>query len=106
MKKITCLFTLLICALGHAQTTLGYYTERAVTATVVPQNLNTDAMGINTEFSDSGTDGGSYVIEAKANTVGTNYQAYFNYPGSPDQDLSAYDAPCFFKINQRTSNRN
>ncbi len=65
--------------------TLGYFTERVVSATVSSQNLNTNAMTANSSFSDGGTDGGSVVIEAKATGDGsaTNYSTYFNYPGIP-----------------------
>ncbi|MDG3581180.1 glycosyl hydrolase family 18 protein [Galbibacter pacificus] len=72
---------------------LGYYTERSVTDDVFSiVNLNTSSMTANTAYPDAGTDGGSTVIEAKATTGGsaTNYATYFNYPGSPNQDLSSY----------------
>ena len=91
MKNITLSITLLICSLGYSQTTLGYFTERAVTATVPTQNHAFNDMIIDNAFADAGTDGGSTVIEAKASGAATNYQAYLNYPGSPNQDLSSYD---------------
>jgi hypothetical protein len=92
MKKITIILTLLVSALGYSQTTLGYYTEATVTETVATQNLNGDGVTINTTFSDAGTDGGNTVIEVIGNPAGaSNYQGYFNYPGSPNQDLSSYN---------------
>ncbi|WP_179353237.1 T9SS type A sorting domain-containing protein [Winogradskyella vidalii] len=101
MRKITFIFTLLTCALGYSQTTLGYYTEATVTETVATQNLNGDGITINTSFSDAGTDGGSTVIEAVANSGGAeNYQGYFNYPGSPNQDLSSYS---FYHFSMKSS---
>ncbi|SFZ95036.1 Por secretion system C-terminal sorting domain-containing protein [Flaviramulus basaltis] len=91
MKKITFILALLICSLGYSQTTLGYYTEAFVTSTVATQNLQMDAMVTDASFPDTGTDGGSTVMEIKADAGGgTNYQTYLNYPGSPNQDLSSY----------------
>lgn len=90
MKKVNLIFASFLCAFGYAQTTLGYYTEAAVTATVTAQALNSDFITVNNVYPDEGTDGGTTVIEAKALGTGTNYQAYFNYPGSPNQDLSTY----------------
>ncbi len=91
MKKITFMLSLVLGTLGYAQSTLGYYTEATVTETVVTQNLNGDGVTINATFADAGTDGGSNVIEVAGNPEGaSNYQGYFNYPGSPNQDLSSY----------------
>lgn len=87
---------------SSAGLTLGYFTERIVSATVSSQNLNTNAMTANSSFSDGGTDGGSVVIEAKATGDGsaTNYSTYFNYPGDPNQDLSAYN---YFHISLKSA---
>lgn len=91
MKKITFMLSLVLVSLGYSQSTLGYYTEATVTETVATQNLNGDGVTINATFADSGTDGGNQVIEVVGNTGGvSNYQGYFNYPGSPNQDLSSY----------------
>ncbi len=90
MKKNVLIITLLTSVIGYSQTTMGYFTERTVTATVAPQNTLTDLMTV-TEVADPGTDGGMTVLEAQASATGTNYQAYFNFPGSPNQDLSSYD---------------
>jgi hypothetical protein len=88
MKKITLLYALLLCALGHSQTTLGLYTERATTSTASLNQQNTNVSTLNIAFSNAGTDAGASVIKAQADAIG-NTQVYLNYP-SPRLDISSY----------------
>lgn len=92
MKKVTFIFTLLITSIGFSQTTLGLYTERAVTNS---QALNTDFgnnANANNSFptggTDAGTDGGTEVYEVAAIADGLNTQWILNY--NPRADFTPF----------------
>lgn len=90
MKKITLICALLICALGHSQTTLGLYTERATTSTTTLNPQNTNVSTLDVAFANGGTDGGTAVMKVQADAIG-NTQVYLNYP-SPRLNVSSYTA--------------
>lgn len=89
MKKITAIITLLFCALGFSQTTLGLYTERTTTNTTILNEQQNNVSTLNVAFADAGTDEGVSVMEIKADADNTNAQVYLNYP-SPRLDISGY----------------